>query len=212
MTNSRTLAPVCAVIALVGILGISEIAHGDSITFIGSGLNNEDTTPKATVGGQADFTITDLGIVNGQQTFDIKLVLQNTTLAQTGGIVLHQADILTGVVFTIPTPAQLSYDGNANPTLHWGSKYYGSQTDWLNNTPLTDPAVVNPLIKNTWSATLSSTSLGTGGVGTSGFGNTFSMSGLSGGSTVRQTTGWRTATIRWEIPISGIISRIFSMR
>jgi hypothetical protein len=149
----------------------------DSITYVGSGLNGEDSGIKATVAGEATFTVTQ----TGASSFDLHLVLRNITAAQTGGVFLQQADILTGVVFNINAPgATFGTTGPVSPTLHAGSNYYASQSDWKNHK--TSNSTANTSLHNTWSDSLSSTRLGHFGVGTSGFGNTFSMTGVAGGN------------------------------
>jgi len=175
--KSRNLWSSCAALALAAWLGSAGIVLGDSITFVGSGLNGEDQNPKATVAGEATFTVTQ----TGPSSFDLQLVLRNVTPAQTGGVVLQQADILTGVVFNINAPgATFGTTGPVSPTLRTGSNFYTSQTDWKNHTPSNSTA--NTSLEKTWSDELSSTSLGHFGVGTSGFGNTFSMTGVAGGN------------------------------
>lgn len=181
--KSKLLGRACALVALAALSGSSGAAFGSAVTYVGSGLNHEDPTgSQATVSAEADFYIINTGIVGGKQTWDIHLVLKNTTAAQSGGLALHQADILTGVVFTMsPTSVKLNYNSSTNPTLHKGSKMYLSQSAYNSNTPLST-ATANSDLANTWSSTLTSSSLGNTGVGTSGWGNEFSMSGISGGA------------------------------
>jgi len=175
--RSRNVWRSCAGLALVAWFGSAGTVLADSITFVGSGLNGEDSGAKATVAGEATFTVTQ----TGASSFDLHLVLRNITAAQTAGVVLQQADILTGVVFNINAPgATFGTTGPVSPTLHAGSNYYASQSDWKNHK--TSNSTANTSLHNTWSDSLSSTSLGHFGVGTSGFGNTFSMTGVAGGN------------------------------